>query len=433
MMVNRFITGLSNRGDTMHKVSEPSEHSTAHARLFVPARIEILGKHTDYAGGRSIVCAIDRGIRGLARMQADPSVCVLDQSSGQRCRIPFGGGGEPHAGDWSNYVGTVVRRIEENFPGPLRGTEITLSSDLPAAAGLSSSSALMILIFLAIDSASDLRSRAPYAANIRTPEHLAEYLAAIESGADFGSLPGKQGVGTRGGSQDHTAILCSRAGVLGQFNFGPVRRERDLPLPADHVLAVAVSGVVAEKTGAARRRYNAAADSVARILKNWNDATRRADATLIDATRSAPDAPDRMRSLLSDSLLLDRLEQLIEESEHIIPAAGDALLAGDIIKFGSLVERSQRLAETKLRNQVPQTIDLARLARACGASAASAFGAGFGGSVWALIQREQASEFLENWRRAYLQAHPAMQPSCRFFTTVPSDGVAMRGAGDKSA
>ncbi|HEX6943313.1 MAG TPA: galactokinase family protein, partial [Gemmatimonadaceae bacterium] len=29
--------------------------------LWVPGRIEILGKHTDYAGGRSLVCALERG------------------------------------------------------------------------------------------------------------------------------------------------------------------------------------------------------------------------------------------------------------------------------------------------------------------------------------------------------------------------------------
>ena len=30
-------------------------------RLFVPGRIEVLGKHTDYAGGQSLTCAVERG------------------------------------------------------------------------------------------------------------------------------------------------------------------------------------------------------------------------------------------------------------------------------------------------------------------------------------------------------------------------------------
>ena len=31
------------------------------ARLFVPGRIEVLGKHTDYAGGLTLTCAVERG------------------------------------------------------------------------------------------------------------------------------------------------------------------------------------------------------------------------------------------------------------------------------------------------------------------------------------------------------------------------------------
>ena len=30
-------------------------------RWFVPGRIEVLGKHTGYAGGRSLLCAVGRG------------------------------------------------------------------------------------------------------------------------------------------------------------------------------------------------------------------------------------------------------------------------------------------------------------------------------------------------------------------------------------
>ena len=29
--------------------------------MFIPGRIEVLGKHTDYCGGSSIVCEIERG------------------------------------------------------------------------------------------------------------------------------------------------------------------------------------------------------------------------------------------------------------------------------------------------------------------------------------------------------------------------------------
>jgi galactokinase len=42
-----------------------------------------------------------------------------------------------------------------------------------------------------------------------------------------------------------------------------------------------------------------------------------------------------------------------------------------------------------------------------GAFAASAFGAGFGGSVWALAPTDDAAAFASRWRQAYVDTcHP---------------------------
>ena len=82
--------------------------------------------------------------------------------------------------------------------------------------------------------------------------------------------------------------------------------------------------------------------------------------------------------------LLRRFDHFYAESEQIAPAASEALAAGDLDEFGRQVDRSLELADTLLGNQVPETIFLARSVRQIGAAAASAFGAGFGGAVWAL-------------------------------------------------
>ena len=84
-----------------------------------------------------------------------------------------------------------------------------------------------------------------------------------------------------------------------------------------------------------------------------------------------------------------------------MPSAFDALGAGDLAAFGAVVDRSQKRAEDGLRNQVPETIELARLARSLGAHASSAFGAGFGGSVWALVAEADSARFSADWERAY--------------------------------
>jgi galactokinase len=70
-----------------------------------------------------------------------------------------------------------------------------------------------------------------------------------------------------------------------------------------------------------------------------------------------------------------------------------------------VVDHSQRLAEAHLGNQVPETVTLQRSARELGAVAASAFGAGFGGAVWALVAQDGADAFLTRWSEGYRKKH----------------------------
>ena len=50
-------------------------------------------------------------------------------------------------------------------------------------------------------------------------------------------LPGDAGVGTFGGSEDHTAILLCAAGELRQYGFCPTRLEAAVPFPRIHAVA----------------------------------------------------------------------------------------------------------------------------------------------------------------------------------------------------
>ena len=113
--------------------------------------------------------------------------------------------------------------------------------------------------------------------------------------------------------------------------------------------------------------------------------------------------------------LLARFEHFFNESEEIVPSAGDALAAGDLPALGRLADLSQKLAEGFLGNQVPETVFLARAARELGAAAASAFGAGFGGSAWALVRRDEAERFLAEWAARYRGAFPLPAAGAAFF------------------
>ncbi|MHA1572124.1 MAG: galactokinase family protein, partial [Alphaproteobacteria bacterium] len=101
--------------------------------FFVPGRIEVLGKHTDYAGGRTMVAAVERGFCLAAVARRDATVRVIAPDTGQECTFTLAPDITPSLGHWSNYPMTVGRRLARNFGPDLRGADIAFTSDLPAA------------------------------------------------------------------------------------------------------------------------------------------------------------------------------------------------------------------------------------------------------------------------------------------------------------
>ena len=387
----------------------------------MPGRIEFLGKHTDYAGGRSLVCATEQRISVSARPLDEAVLRITDESGGVDTELPLHADLALPKGDWTVYPATVVRRLCRDF-GPLYvGLDFSFHSDIPRDAGLSSSSALVTAVALALADANDLPDNPAWRAVLPTRETLAGYLGAVENGWAYGRLAADGGVGTQGGSQDHTAILCSRPGMLAQYGFDPVRFERAVPFPAGHVLVVAVCGVVAAKTREAMVLYNGLAETAQELLGVWRDRQGSPARTLYAAITGRPGAALTLRSWLAghprQQQLEARLDQFVAECEEIIPAVADLLEQGKTTGLGELIDRSQRGAELGLGNQVPETIHLQRSARRLGATAASAFGAGFGGSVWALVRDEDLDRFIQDWSADYLKAFPAQQGRARFITT----------------
>jgi galactokinase len=169
--------------------------------------------------------------------------------------------------------------------------------------------------------------------------------------------------------------------------------------------------------------YNRASGLAAAVSELWRRESGRDDLHLAAALASSPDAAARLRETVEKSAheqlepaaLAARLEHFITENEEILPAAGDALEQEDLEAFGRLVDRSQQAAERLLGNQIPQTVHLAAAARQHGAVAASAFGAGFGGSVWAMVPKAEAGEFLEAWADSYAREFPENTPQAKFF------------------
>ncbi len=381
---------------------------------WVPGRIEVLGKHTDYAGGRVLNCATDLGLVVCAARNEVQRIRVT--SGREALDLPLSAAASAQGG-WATYVATVARRLARHFPPLSCGADISIAANLPPAAGMSSSSAFITALHHALVAVNQLESRADYQQAIQTPEDLVQYLGCHENGAAFRHLGGDAGVGTAGGSQDHAAVMCSQSGRLSDWSFNPLSRLATVAWPERLGLHVLVSGVAAEKTAAAQGHFNRVSQRARAATAAWNRASGRADAHL-GAALAAGGAPALLAAMPDDDLLR-RAAQFIAESQDIVPGAVAALGRGDLAAFADLVARSQQLAESGLENQVAETIDLAALARDQGAIAASAFGAGFGGAVWAAFSGEQGPSA---WLAAYRRRHPALASSASLHLIHPGPG-----------
>ena len=347
---------------------------------------------------------------------------------------------EDQAGEtrWRTYPAAVARRVARNFPGVSCAARISRSSaDLPRAAGVSSSTALIIAIFSALAEINQIDGHLAYRENIPTLDALASYLGCVENGRTFGTLTGETGVGTRGGAQDHTAILRSIPGHLVRYAYSPSAVEAVIPLPRGLTFVIGASGVAAEKTGAAKDQYNRAAEAVTAILDVWRDATGHDAPTLFDLlTRGQSNHPvagtpgavlDELRRVLARSdhprftpdALLAQLDHFVHEAIDIIPRASDALARGDLDTFGALVDDSQAVGGTVARRIRFRRRSRSRASRAPTAPSPRRHSApDSGGSVWALVRADDAPAFIEAWRRDYLDRFSAHAELAQFFPTI---------------
>ena len=409
-LVSRGIasTERSSKARLFDIAMSPLREGNIATSIWVPGRLELFGRHTDYAGGRSILAAVPRGFVFVSAPRTDGEIVVVDAATGQSIRPAAGGA----SAGWPQYARVVVRRLARNFPGASGGVTISFASDLPQAAGMSSSSALVVGIAMSLITAWRLEGRVEWHEAIDEPSALATYLACIENGSDYGPLSGDAGVGTRGGSEDHVAMLLCRPHQFSAFSFMPVRHIQDAPLPREWTLVVASSGVPAEKTADAKQVYNQLADATQVLLRLWNEREAVAP-SLAAALKSDPDAPVRLKALVLSNridgwpaeVLLRRIDHLVLEN-RCVDDAMDAIDTMNAEALNAVSMKSQQAAEALLRQQVPETMALAHEAHQAGAFGACSFGAGFGGSVWAIVASDDAADFGSEWAERYHRRFP---------------------------
>jgi galactokinase len=375
-----------------------------------PGRVNLIGEHTDYNGLPVFPMALQREVRIALRPRSDGMV-VLRNTNPRFSPVEFEIGpaippGPP--GTWGNYARAPANELARRY-AIWRGFDGVVSSDLPDASGLSSSSALVNAVGLAL-------------AHINQVPVDVRAFAALMADAE-------QYVGTRGGGMDQAISLGARDRCAAKITFDPVRL-RHVNVPDDWCVVIADTGVRAEKSGAARNTYNlrrkeceeafrivsghvATARITDKLLTRWPDLVAAIDADTLVAIGEE----------VLDAKLLRRFRHVVREADRVETAI-DRMYAADTTGFGALMDASHASLRSDFLVSSAELDELVAIAREGGAAGARLTGAGFGGCIVALADRWTVGSVLETLVAEYYECRNMTDRiDDRLFVAVPSRGA----------
>ena len=117
-----------------------------------PGRIEFLGNHIDYNGGKVLGAAINGIVCALVRPREEQTIRLFSESFENDVVETSLNDLSSRKGSefWANYPLGVLWALKEAGRAPSSGFELILTTDLPLAAGLSSSAAVELATALAL-------------------------------------------------------------------------------------------------------------------------------------------------------------------------------------------------------------------------------------------------------------------------------------------
>lgn len=351
-------------------VSEPTHVVTA------PGRINLIGEHIDYNGLSVFPMALDRRVTMLFSVRNDRRVRVFNVVE-RYAPVDFFMSSQiepyPH-GAWGNYVKAAAQELAL-YHGGMNGIDAVLRSDIPVAAGLSSSSALVVAAALSL-----------LHANTVFPERsvLMDLLANAE-----------RYVGTRGGGMDQAICLGAVDGAAARIDFDPVRLTAT-EVPGDWRFVVANSLVEAEKSGSARAAYNErtqeCGEALAMVVEELGLTGTVGSYRELLARFSAERVLQCARAALPDTLRR-RFTHVVTEAARV-SSAQRAMAAADAETFGHLMSLSHASLRDDFAVSGPELNELTEIAVASGAKGARLTGAGFGGCIIALCTSDSVAAVL---------------------------------------
>jgi galactokinase len=371
----------------------------AHQRRFgrggpvfaAPARVNLIGEHTDYTGGLVMPMAIGFHTVAVVSPREDGRAVFYSANYEEEASLEIAPMGQAPRGHWSDYpAGVLWSLAQEGIT--VGGFNMSLKGDVPLGAGLSSSASVEVATAMALlDHAGAELPLEKIATVCRRAEN--EYV-----GAQTGIMD--QFV-VAGGVEHRAMMLDCRS--LG-FEL--------LPLPGEIRVVICNSMVKHEHSEGEYGDRRGEVESGQAVLQK----ERKGIESLRDATLEDLDAcRDKM-----PAASFARCRHIITENGRVLRAR-EALLQGDMEQFGRLMVEAHASMRDDFAASCEKVDELVEIAmRQAGCLGARITGGGFGGCTVNVVSVEKAEPFVAAVREEYRRA-TGIVAEC--FVCEPSDGA----------
>jgi galactokinase len=362
-----------------------------------PGRVNLIGEHTDYNDGFVLPMAIDRVVAAAFRARSDRVVRVHAPHFAETCTLHIDETGSTLEG-WSAYVAGVLRALAADGLATV-GADITIVSNVPIGAGLSSSAALELATARALCAVANVEWR---------PVDMARLAQRAE----------REHVGVACGIMDQFA---SAMGVEGAALLLDCRslEARSVPLPSDAAIVIMDTGV---RRALAASDYNSRRDACQRAVA----AVKRLESRVTALRDVTPELLSRVRDRMDEEAY--RRAQHVVAEIHRPPAMAACLEAGDLAGAGRLMNESHASLRDLYGVSCTELDAVTAAAREQpGCHGARLTGAGFGGCAIAIVAAAAVDSFMpaviDQYRRATSR-------EAALFMSRPAAGARLAGDRD---
>jgi len=335
--------------------------------FFCPGRVNLIGEHIDYNGGRVMPCAVTLGTWLAVSKNTDKELRFECLNFPETAILHLQESYSKAGGQWFNYpLGVINEFVQNNYP--VSGLDMLYYGNLPIGAGLSSSASIEVLTAFALSEMFGLRL---------SRKEMALMAKKVEN--EF--------IGVNCGIMDQFAVAFGKKNNAILLNCDSLDYEY-LPLELEEYILAIINTNKPRKL--AESKYNERFTECGKALKALKKELRvnnLCEVSLHDFST--------YRHLISDPILEKRALHVISENFRVSEAV-DALKAGELYTLGKLIYASHQSLKELFEvsgKELDTIIEFCKSYDSC--IGARMTGAGFGGCAIALVKKNSMNDFTE--------------------------------------